>query len=579
MILAVAFGALFWVNLERLWRWTNPSSGDPNWGHAIFIPLISMTYLLEHRDRVRQTRARPSVAGLFVIVAGIALFVGAIGVGTSFVQFGPYLQDLGMLTTLFGCVLAVFGWPMVRVALFPIGYLLCALPWPPRVHDALTQPLQNLAATASVRVLQLTGMNVDQAGNTIHILAASGAERALNVAEACSGMRSLITFVAIGLAFAFLSARPTWQRALIGLAAVPIAIACNVFRIVGEALLDQHVGPGLSEGFAHSAIGLVLLAPGFALFILLGRMLDRLSSRGEARGRAATARANDATREAREPGPPGISPRTMFIAVACLLLTAAAALAATSHALHLYFHKVPVPPNRPLTQLPADLGPWRQCGGNQVLAAELEQTLGTTEYVFRNYVDERVIGEQAVDEIRQNPAAAAARAGAIAVDRPAAIVRLAVTYYTGRVDAVIHQSERCNLKGGIATAIESQPQNWAVGGRPLKVRVVRLVNDASEAQGPRYITYLYCVNGREDTEAWRVRGMLMDPFERYAWYSKIEVTTDLTDPDESQRVLSDFLKEALPEIEKCLPPIRSGEGAAPPSSARPAVWGEKSHGS
>lgn len=563
VVLAAAFGALFWINLARLWQWTNPSSGDPNWGHALFIPLISLAYLLDRRDRLKQTPLRPASGGLLVMLSGIAAFVAGIGVSANFAQFGPYLQDVGMLTTLFGCILAIFGWRMVRVALFPIAYLLCALPWPPYVHEAMTQPLQKIAATASVHVLQLTGMNVEQAGNTIHIVTAAGADRALNVAEACSGMRSLITFFAIGLAVAFLSARPLWQKIIISASAVPIAIACNIFRIAGEGLLDQHVSRSLSHGFAHSAVGVVLLVPGFGLFLLVGWMLDKLTGRGKAAGKRARISSRPAPGTAMPPPRGAIAPRRMLIVVLCILLTSAGALAATSRLLHLYFLKVPVPLPRPLTQIPADLGPWRQFGGNRAIAPDVEESLGTNDYIFRDYVDARVVGEQAVEAIRQRPSEAAGLVSTLAASHPGALVRVAVTYYTGRVDAVIHQSERCNLAGGIATSIESEPATWDLGGRLLNVRTVHVIKDLPEGETSHYIAYCYLVNGREETEAWRVRALLMNIFAREAWYAKIEVTTGLSDAHESQRVLSDFLRYALPEIEAGLPPMQQGAATLP----------------
>ena len=552
LILAVAFAALFWTNLERLWQWTNPSSGDANWGHAFFIPLISLAYLLEHRDRLKNALVRPAATGLVFVALGLALFVGGIGVGANFAQFGPYLQDLGMLTTLFGAVLSVFGWRILRITLFPIAYLLCALPWPPYVHDTLTLPLQHVAATASVRVLQWTGMNVEQAGNTLHILSTNGVDRALNVAEACSGMRSLITFLALGLAVAFLSNRPFWQKIVISLSAVPIAILCNIFRIVGEGLLDQYVSQSLSQGFAHSAVGLVLLAPGFALFLLVGWILDRLTRRRPKRGAHMSPKSTPSSDRAR-----GIAFGRMYFAVLSILLVAAVSFAVAGHVLQLQFVKVPVPLTRPLTQVPAELGPWRLYGGNQSIPDDLEQTLGATQYVFREYLDSRVIGDQAIDALQHNPSEANGLLADIAASHPQALVRIAVTYYTGHVDAVIHQSERCNLAGGIATSIESHPEKWTLGPRCLNVRVVHLMQNSAEEKGPHYLAYCYCVNGRQETEAWRVRSLLMNIFERQAWYAKIEVTSGLADPNESQRVLSDFLENALPEIEKCFPVMQA----------------------
>lgn len=575
VILAVAFGWLFHENLQRLWEWTNPSSGDPNWGHAIFIPIISLVYLLEHRDRLIRTSIRPAFTGLFVLFAGLALFAGGIGLGVNFAQFGPYLEDFGMLTALLGCVVAIFGWAMARVAAFPIAFLLCALPWPPYVHEALTTPLQRFAATASVHLLQLTGMNVEQAGNTLHILTATGMDRVLNVAEACSGMRSLVTFIAIGLAVAFLSARPLWQKIIISLSAVPIAIACNVFRIAGEALLDQHVSRRLSEGFAHSAIGLVLLAPGFAMFLLVAWALDRLTRRAPAR-EALESRRGPTPQSLRAPNPSAVFSGTMYAVVLCILLTAATALAVTTRAMHLYFVKLPVPLSRPLAQLPAHFGAWQECGGDLPIPNDVEQRLGATQYLFRNYVDQRIVSPEAIDAVAQNSAESVALTHSVAAAHPEAVVEVGITYYTGVVDQVIHQSERCNLAAGIATSIDSQLQTWELGNRRLNVRLLHLLSDADAAvaiQGPRphYVAYCYRVNGREETEAWRARGLLMNIFERQAWFAKIEVSTSLTDPREAQRVLSDFLRGALPEIERCLPPLQPPA----PNASRATAEGEK----
>src|SRR4029079_501737 len=98
--------------------------------------------------------------------------------------------------------------------------------------------------------------------------------RILNVAEACAGMRSLMTFITAGASTAFLAARPLWQKLIIPASAVPIAIFCNVMRVSGQGLLDKYASHEWSEGFAHQFAGMVMLVPAFFLLLLVGKILD-----------------------------------------------------------------------------------------------------------------------------------------------------------------------------------------------------------------------------------------------------------------------------------------------------------------
>jgi exosortase/archaeosortase family protein len=100
--------------------------------------------------------------------------------------------------------------------------------------------------------------------------------RTLNVAEACAGMRSLMTFISVAAAVAFLSSRPLWQKIIVVMFAVPIAIFCNVMRVSGQGLLDRYVSHSLSENFAHQFVGLIMLIPAFLLILLVGWVLDQI---------------------------------------------------------------------------------------------------------------------------------------------------------------------------------------------------------------------------------------------------------------------------------------------------------------
>lgn len=265
------FILLFWPNLRRLWDKTNPFTGEPNWGHAVAVPIIGLYYLYINRDRLRQATVRPGWTGLPIALFGILFFAYGIYPGQN-----DLFKDIGMVITLFGVVTLLCGWQVMKVAWFPIVFLFCALPWPGLVYSRVAEPLQKLAATVAVKVLHVFSVESGQFGTKIFIVGNKNVVRTLNVAEACAGLRSLMTFVSVAAAVAFLSSRAMWQKLVLVASAVPIAIFCNVMRVSGQGLLDRYVSPQLSESFAHQFVGLIMLIPAFFLILLVAWVLQNL---------------------------------------------------------------------------------------------------------------------------------------------------------------------------------------------------------------------------------------------------------------------------------------------------------------
>jgi len=270
VVVGVLLILLFWSNLYRLWEKTNPFYGEPNWGHAICVPVIGLYYLYLHRSALRADAVRTAWSGLPICVAGILLSGLAI-----WPYQNDFAKDVGMVACLFGVVLLLCGWEIMRVAWFPIVFLICALPWPSLLYSRVAGPLQQLAANVAVHVLRFTGVQAMSSGTKI-LMEHGSFVRTLNVAEACAGMRSLMTFVSVAAAVAFLSARPLWQKLVIVICSVPIAIFCNVMRVAGSGLLDRYVSTAWSEGFAHSFAGVVMLIPALFLILLVAYVLDNL---------------------------------------------------------------------------------------------------------------------------------------------------------------------------------------------------------------------------------------------------------------------------------------------------------------
>ncbi len=325
-VLLVLFAALFWPNLRRLWQKTNPFTGEGNWEHAIFIPLIGLYYLYVNSEDLLKRHIQPLgvgqfdrrrwVSGLVTLgigaacyfllpllsqsqgvrlqAGGMALMIWGtlalllnwgvatvlFGIGTFAYGIWPgqndYVKDLGMVITLFGVVLALCGWDVMKIAWFPIAFLIFALPWPGLVYSWVAMPLQEIAAQVAVAVLQVTGVDSSVNGTKIIMTGHGGQMRMLNVAEACAGLKSLMTFLTVGAAMAFLTARPLWQRLIIVISAVPIAIFCNTMRVAGQGLLDHYVNPEISQGFAHQFSGLIMLIPAFFMLLLVAWIMDQL---------------------------------------------------------------------------------------------------------------------------------------------------------------------------------------------------------------------------------------------------------------------------------------------------------------
>jgi exosortase len=234
------------------------------------VPLIGLYYLYVNRDVILAAPCKPTWAGLLFAVGGVLLYGYGIWPGQN-----DFVKDFGMVVTLFGIVLMMTGWAVMKITWFPIAFLVCALPWPGLIYSKVAGPLQQLAANVAVYVLQLTGVKAYAGGTKICVFGHNDVLRTLNVAEACAGLRSLMTFISVAAAVAFLSSRALWEKFIIVLSAIPIAIFCNVMRISGQGLLDHYVSQQLSENFAHAFVGTVMLIPAFLLILGVGWVLDQ----------------------------------------------------------------------------------------------------------------------------------------------------------------------------------------------------------------------------------------------------------------------------------------------------------------
>lgn len=268
-VLIALLVAMYWGPLRRdlIWTWTN----DGNWSHGWLVPVFSLYFLVVRKDELFRCRVRPSYLGAVVLAGALALYFAG-----WWWRFG-YPQSVSMVGAIFGVVLLLAGWQVIRLAWFPILYLLLAVPLPQGIYERITRPLREWASYAASMILPLLvdGYYAAQ-GAVIDFKVPGGAAGTLNVEEACSGMRMIMAFTALGLAMAYLGDRPLWQRVVMVFAVLPIAVFCNTIRVVVTGLLYVTGHQDWAQGTAHQSLGLVMLFLALGLFWLVGLVLERL---------------------------------------------------------------------------------------------------------------------------------------------------------------------------------------------------------------------------------------------------------------------------------------------------------------
>lgn len=263
---AIVLAVFTWVFLDfgvRQVRFAMDQTAD--WGHTLIIPGIAGLFVWQKRQEILDAGLRTTWIGFVPIVGGIGWYMICV--------FGPQvlhhhnLRAAGVGAALFGIVLLFCGWRAMRWLLFPIAYVvLFSQTISDRFLLIITERLQDITAIGAEAMLQISAVDVTREGNTLYVADSQGVERPLNIAEACSGMRMLMAFMALGTAMAYTGLGRWWQRiVLVGLG-IPIAIFVNILRVLTLGYLSL-IDSGLAAGDFHALIGLIWLMPAFLLFL------------------------------------------------------------------------------------------------------------------------------------------------------------------------------------------------------------------------------------------------------------------------------------------------------------------------
>ena len=527
-----------------------------DWGHAYVIPLISGYMIWTKREELLRTTPTVYWPGLVPMVLGLVCYYYFI-VGIPNHMF----QGFSMILALFGLVLLLLGPGPMRVLFVPIAFLVFGVTVAERVMIEITFQLKLIAAYGSWLVLSLIGavfdFTVELQGTSLSIDTGGGVHSDLDVADACSGMRMVIAFVALAATVALFSCRHWWQRTALVLLAVPVAVLMNILRVTLLGLTSL-ANKNFAAGDMHMMLGMLTLVPGLALFMGVVWALNRAVKDGPVAPQPAgpVRLAPPDWRALRQPA--------LLACLAVLAVSAAGMSAAITQGKIFLSKKAIYPPNnRQLHDIKARSLSWERAGTDHTASKEEEEALGTQNYVTRKY---------------------ARRAS----DKPV-VLDFHAAYYTKQVDTVPHVPERCFVAGGLQMVKEwgdvpvpLDRSRWReakdvpdeLKGHIVEAPVINEVGAVSTyvrlprdpetlklhvtefaGRGQRVMSgYFFIANGGVVARANDVRLLAFNLTDSYSYYVKVQVSSaTATTGEELAAEAGALLNDLLPEIMLSVP--------------------------
>lgn len=230
---------------------------DPDYSHGFIVPFLSAYLIWQRRSKLRQVPLRPSNWGMIAVLGSLALlFLGSLGAEL-------FLARVSLLGVIAGLVIYFGGWALLRALSFPLAFLLFAIPIPVLIYNEIVFPLQFIASRLATTILEMLNLfPIMREGN---VLIMPGMR--LEVVEACSGIRSLMSLLALAAGYGYLAERSVPVRWFLFLAMVPLAVISNGTRVMITALMSHYIGPQAAEGFMHEFSGWMIFLVATLLFL------------------------------------------------------------------------------------------------------------------------------------------------------------------------------------------------------------------------------------------------------------------------------------------------------------------------
>ncbi len=359
-MLVVLIGALYYqIVIDMVMVWNN----DENYSHGFLVPFIALYFLWQRWPDLKSKIVKPSAIGFVIIVIGLfQLFF-------SWLSVEYFLMRSSLIVVLTGLSLLFLGREIVKCMVLPLGYLVFMVPIPYIIYDMVAFPLKLFVTKVSVFIMKLVGVIVLREGNILMFPTTT-----LEVADACSGIRSLISLLALAVAYAFFVHTSNFRRWIIIASAIPIAIATNAMRVIVTGILAQWWGEKAAQGFFHEFAGLAVFALAMAMLVAVGAVVKGRDSNSESL--APVSKIPVPSPESLVPNFKSQVPSSWFLVTGLMLIAAT---------LYVTFHQnVAVPTNKPFSQFPAEVISWKMVS-DTTFSDPVLSVLKPTDYVMRQY--------------------------------------------------------------------------------------------------------------------------------------------------------------------------------------------------
>jgi exosortase len=267
-LVVVGMALVYWQVFAKLVHdWYN----DDNYSHGFLIIPLALYLAWERRQKLVQIAPAPSGFGLVVVVGSIAVLLAGI-LGSEL-----FLQRISIVGVVIGSLLFLFGWQCLRTLVFPLAILFLMIPIPAIIFNQIAFPLQLLASRFGETAMDFANVPVLREGNVLIL-----ANTTLEVAEACSGIRSLVSLLTLAIVLGYFADSRFWVRTVIAISAVPVAVITNGFRVAGTGIAAHKLGPEAAQGFFHEFSGWIVFVAAFAIMLGIQQLISRFVPDGAA---------------------------------------------------------------------------------------------------------------------------------------------------------------------------------------------------------------------------------------------------------------------------------------------------------